>query len=63
MQRILKANQRLDNGGTQYILRRIAQNLEIRQRASRMSFQCHIAALFNRPSQRSLNYLGECTFV
>lgn len=51
---MLKA--RLNNRGTQYILRKIVQNLQMRQKASRMSFQCHTGALFNRPSHTSPNF-------
>lgn len=52
--KILKA--RLKSRGRQYSLRKIVQNLQMRQKASRMSFQCHTEALFKRPSHRSPNF-------
>lgn len=52
--KILKA--RLNKRETEYILRKIVQNLQMRQKASRMPLQCHTGALFNRPSHRSPHF-------
>lgn len=50
--------------GTQYILRKIVQTLEIRQKEQAgCPFNVTFGALFNGPSHILVNYLEECTFV